>query len=156
MLRWISRTSAICAPTSQTGFSDDVGCWKIMLIRLPRIWRIASSGELQQVRAVEHDLAAPRSGRAGPTSRRIDRLVTLLPQPDSPTRPMISPRSTWKSMPSTARTMPSRVSNDVRRPAPRAAGRPALAGFGARRRDQLLDDRPRSSVETERGPTDAR
>ena len=46
----------------------------------------------------------------------IERLVTLLPQPDSPTRPMISPRSTWKSMPSTARTTPSRVWNDVRRP----------------------------------------
>ncbi len=46
----------------------------------------------------------------------IERVVTLLPQPDSPTRPRISPRSTWKSTPSTARTRPSRVLNDVRRP----------------------------------------
>ena len=31
MLRWISRTSPICVPTSQTGLSDECGCWKIML-----------------------------------------------------------------------------------------------------------------------------
>ena len=71
----------------------------------------------------------------------IDSDVTLLPQPDSPTRPMISPRSTWKSMPSTARTTPSRVWNDVRRPrtssrrsSPRSAPSRAV-------RDELLDDR---------------
>ena len=44
-------------PTSQTGFSDDWGCWKIMLIRLPRILRISSRRDRQQVPAVEHDLA---------------------------------------------------------------------------------------------------
>ena len=29
--RWSSRTSPIWRPTSMTGFSDDCGCWKIML-----------------------------------------------------------------------------------------------------------------------------
>ena len=57
MPRWISSTSPIWRPTSMTGFSDDVGCWKIIEIRLPRIWRISSSDELEQVLAVEHDLA---------------------------------------------------------------------------------------------------
>ena len=64
----------------------------------------------------------------------IDRLVTLLPQPDSPTRPMISPRSTWKSMPSTARTTPSRVWNEVRRPATSRSGR-SPRSIAARRAD---------------------
>jgi hypothetical protein len=55
-------------------------------------------------------MTSPASMRPGFATRRmIERLVTLLPQPDSPTSPMISPRSTWKSMPSTARTIPSRV-----------------------------------------------
>ena len=44
-------------PTSQTGFSDEVGCWKIIEIRSPRILRISLARELQQVRAVEQDLA---------------------------------------------------------------------------------------------------
>ena len=40
--RWMRRTSSIWRPTSQTGLSDEVGCWKIMLIRSPRILRISS------------------------------------------------------------------------------------------------------------------
>jgi len=37
----------------------------------------------------------------------IDAAVTLLPDPDSPTIPRVSPRETWNETPSTARTMPS-------------------------------------------------
>ncbi len=108
MSRWSSRTSPICVPTSHTGLSDDCGCWKIMLIRLPRIFRISSVGSLS--RSLPSNTTSPASVIPGDaTSRMIERLVTLLPHPDSPTRPMISPRSTWKSMPSTARTTPSRV-----------------------------------------------
>ena len=108
MLRWIRRTSSICLPTSATGLSDEVGCWKTIEIRSPRILRISSLETLS--RSVPSNRTSPASIRPGLATRRmIDRLVTLLPQPDSPTRPMISPRSTWKSMPSTARTTPSRV-----------------------------------------------
>ena len=74
----------------------------------------------------------------------IESEVTLLPQPDSPTRPMISPRSTWKSIPSTALTTPSRVWNEVRRPADleeRAGRRLGPAPSRGRCRDELLDDR---------------
>ena len=100
--------SSICVPTSQTGFSDDVGCWKIMLIRSPRMCRIWSSDRVS--RSWPSKMIWPASMRPGrATRRRMLRLVTLLPQPDSPTRPMISPRSTTKSMPSTALTTPSRV-----------------------------------------------
>ena len=38
------------------------------------------------------------------------RLATLLPEPDSPTIPSISPRATSNETPSTALTMPSSVS----------------------------------------------
>ena len=40
-------------------------------------------------------------------SCRIALPVVLFPQPDSPTRPSVSPRSTKKSIPSTARTAPT-------------------------------------------------
>src|SRR3954451_4169792 len=45
----------------------------------------------------------------------IVRQVALFPQPDSPTIPSVVPFSTEKLTPSTARTTPSRVLNDVRR-----------------------------------------
>ena len=45
----------------------------------------------------------------------IDSAVTLLPQPDSPTSPTVWPSSMSKVTPSTARTSPSLVKNDVRR-----------------------------------------
>ncbi len=106
--RWMRRTSSIWRPMSQTGFSDEVGCWKIMLIRSPRILRISSDDRVSRSRPSNQ--TSPASILPGlATRRRMLRLVTLLPQPDSPTRPMISPRSTEKSMPSTARTTPSRV-----------------------------------------------
>src|SRR5580704_12340458 len=42
-------------------------------------------------------------------SRISDMAVTDLPQPDSPTMASVSPSSTWKETPSTARLMPSGV-----------------------------------------------
>ena len=131
MPRWMRRTSSIWVPTSHTGFSDEVGCWKIIEIRSPRMWRIASGDSLS--RSCPSNRISPPSICPGcATRRRIDRLVTLLPQPDSPTRPMISPRSTEKSMPSTARTAPSRVWNDVRSPLISRSGRSPRSRFGRR------------------------
>ena len=139
--RWMRSTSSIWRPTSHTGFSDEVGCWKIMLIRSPRILRISSFESLS--RSWPSNRISPPSIRPGlAMSRMIDRLVTLLPQPDSPTRPMISPRSTWKSMPSTARTIPSRVKKDVRRPFT------SSSGFSPRSRRRLRSDAGRISSMT--------
>ena len=46
--------------------------------------------------------------------RRItDIMVTLLPEPDSPTMPSTSPLLTPIEMPSTARTSPSSVRNET-------------------------------------------
>src|SRR5436190_2229160 len=46
----------------------------------------------------------------------IENAVTLFPQPDSPTTPSVLPRWIDRSTPSTARTTPSSVSNQVFRP----------------------------------------
>ena len=43
-------------------------------------------------------------------SRINDSMVTDLPEPDSPTMPSVSPRFRSKLTPSTARTVPQRVS----------------------------------------------
>ena len=51
-LPWCSRTaSATWSPTVNTGLSDVIGSWKIIAIRLPRIARISSLGEREQVLA---------------------------------------------------------------------------------------------------------
>src|SRR5436190_20696579 len=54
-----------------------------------------------------------RPGRS--TSGRIARMVTLLPQPDSPTTPRTWPGMTSKLVPSTARTRPSSRAKETRR-----------------------------------------
>ena len=61
-------------------------------------------------------IASPRPGPAGIFTRpglgfrpRIDIIVTLFPQPDSPTIPRVLPRPTENETPSTALTMPSSV-----------------------------------------------
>ena len=106
MPRWISSTSPIWSPTFMTGFSEDVGCWKIIEIRSPRISRISSSVSLS--RSLPSKITSPSSTTPGGATRRmIESEVTLLPQPDSPTRPRISPRRTAKSTPVTALTVPS-------------------------------------------------
>ena len=56
--------SATCMPTVSAGFSDDIGSWKIIAMRLPRMARMPASSSLQQVLALEHDLAARRCARA--------------------------------------------------------------------------------------------
>ena len=43
----------------------------------------------------------------------IDFAVTLLPEPDSPTMPSVSPGRSVKLTPSTARTTPASVKNQV-------------------------------------------
>src|SRR5215472_13858974 len=55
-------------------------------------------------------------------SRMIDSAVTLLPQPDSPTRPTVSPSAMSKLTPLTARTSPSLVKNEVRKSLTRNSG----------------------------------
>ena len=77
-------TSAIWLPTCHTGFSDDCGCWKIIEMRSPRILRISLAASLEQVLAVEEDLARLDAAGRGDEAAGSRATVTLLPQPDSP------------------------------------------------------------------------
>ena len=64
-------------PTSSTGFSDEVGCWKIIAMRSPRILRMSSSETLS--RSWPSKMTSPASiRRARATRRRIDRLSHAL------------------------------------------------------------------------------
>ena len=48
-------------------------------------------------------------------SRITDIMVTLLPEPDSPTMPSVSPSARVRDTPSTAWTVPSSVRNETLR-----------------------------------------
>src|SRR5262245_51507312 len=85
-----------------SGFSDAIGSWRMTAIRRPRIrrrWRWGmpvSSAPSKRTRPPT--MRAPR-GRS-PT---IERQVVVLPLPDSPTSPSVSPAPRAKLTPSTAR-----------------------------------------------------
>src|SRR5206468_219872 len=66
------------------------------------------------------------------TSRSTDRHVMLLPDPDSPTSPSVSPSATAKETPSTALIVPHRVTMWVRRSSTAMTG--GLMSEGGRRR----------------------
>ena len=93
-------------------------------------------GQLEQVLALV-DRPRPRSAvflsRVSPSSVIA---VTLLPEPDSPTIPSTSPRSSSKSTPSTAWTMPSSVANRTLRPftSSRRSGITSAGSWGRGRR----------------------
>src|SRR5687768_14125541 len=96
-----------------TGFSVIIGSWNTIAMRAPRMRRICSSGSA--TRSLPSNRIRPPTTRpGGSTSPRIENPVTVLPHPDSPTRPRTSPGRTLKLTPSTARTTPARVKKWVR------------------------------------------
>src|SRR3954452_2976430 len=72
---------------------------------LPRIARISRSDICSKSLPAKRMLPAILPGGSG-ISRISDIEVTDLPQPDSPTIASVSPSSTWKDTPLTARLMP--------------------------------------------------
>ena len=99
----------IWRPTVNTGFRLVMGSWKIMEISSPRICRSRFSGSLQ--RSSPRYKISPSMIRPGGSlmRRRMEREVTDLPQPLSPTMASVSPSRRVKSRPSTAGTTPSSV-----------------------------------------------
>src|SRR5260221_3248286 len=95
-----------------SGFNDAIGSCRIMAIWAPRMRR--SWPALLVVRSSPSKPTRPPTMRAPVGSRpTIDRHVVVLPQPDSPTRPRVSPSRIVNEMSSTART--TRVPpNDVK------------------------------------------
>src|SRR5262245_25875308 len=96
-----------------------MGSWKINAISAPRIDRISSPLGASFARSIARLPAPPfalgrRNQISPPTMRpgrstilKIDRAVTLLPHPLSPTIPSVAPGLISKSTPSTAFTVPS-------------------------------------------------
>ncbi len=104
-LRYVS---PICVPMVWYGDSEASASWKIMDILLPR------SRSISRSEAVSSSLPSSRISpsilvRNGSCRPRIVRLVTDLPDPDSPTMPSVLPLARSKESPSTALTMPSSV-----------------------------------------------
>ena len=102
---WWSRiASMIWLPTVWTGLNEVIGSWKTSAISPPRIARISRA---VRRRAAPGRPSSPRPAAAGrppevgsrrstirpgrSTMRRIERAVTLLPQPLSPTMPSVRP-----------------------------------------------------------------
>ncbi len=87
-----------------------------MPISLPRISPHRALAAARPGRGRRTGSRRRRCGRRSGSRPMIDRPVIVLPQPDSPTRPTVSPGSTAKLTPSTARTTPERSLMNVRRP----------------------------------------
>ena len=84
-----------------SGFSEAIGSCRIIAIWAPRMCRI-SRGRIV-VSSWPMKLIEPPTMRAAAGSRlTIDWQVVVLPQPDSPTSPSVSPSSSVKLTPSTA------------------------------------------------------
>src|SRR3954447_19436060 len=94
--------SATCLPTFIVGFSEVIGSWKTAPRETLRTWRRTSGLALS--RSVPATRARPlvRGCEASGSRPSRARLSTLLPEPDSPTRPTISPLPISRSMPRTA------------------------------------------------------
>ena len=91
-LRLALRTaSIICVSMRRTGFSVIIGSWKIIATLRPRIVRQVAS--LAPTSSCPASLIEPATMRPGGSiSPMIARPVTVLPEPDSPTSPITSPR----------------------------------------------------------------
>jgi hypothetical protein len=108
--------STSCVPIVNTGLRLVIGSWNTMAISSPRTARISPSESESRSRpsnSTEPDVMRP--GGDG-TSRITPNDVTVLPDPDSPTIPIISPARTLKLTLSTTVAGPSSVRNCTDRP----------------------------------------
>src|SRR5215475_13805187 len=101
---WKNAGSATCRKMVKSGFREAMGSWRIMAIRRPRIRR--NSRWLLRVRSSPSNRTRPPTMRAARGRRpTIDRHVVVLPLPDSPTSPKVSPSWRVKLTRSTALTI---------------------------------------------------
>src|SRR3954464_9785110 len=98
---WMMNGSPMIEPTVLRGFSDEYGSWKIICMsRRSGLRSLRDMWAMSRPRYVIDPLV-------GSSRRVMRRAVVDLPQPDSPTRPSVSPRNTAKLTPSTACTAPT-------------------------------------------------
>ena len=91
--------SATMSVTRRRGFSDEIGSWKIICTCVRSVRR---SLRLSAVSSVSPKRMRPDVGLSTCTMARP---VVDFPQPDSPTRPSVSPARMVKEMPATAWTV---------------------------------------------------
>ena len=98
--------SLMIAPTVMRGLSEANGSWKMICM--------SRQSDLQRA-AIERGRRSVPSNQTSPAvgsiSRRMQRPVVDLPQPDSPTRPSVSPAAMSKLTRSTACTRSSSREN---------------------------------------------
>ena len=119
--------STICSPTLCTGLNAFIAPWNTIAMSRQRCGRIVSSPPREDVLPVEQHLARRRAAVGG-SSPISDRIAVVLPQPDSPTRPIRSPSSQLeRRRPGRRAVAAPEVEPDVEVLDPRAAaGRAAL------------------------------
>src|SRR5712692_5911806 len=108
MSRWVRNISAIWFPTRWPGFRAVSGSWKIMLSFAPRYSRISSGGSFRRSSPRKNTCPEMRASLRVTSPITVSQL-TLLPEPDSPTTPIVSPGEIENDTPSTAFTRPSSV-----------------------------------------------
>src|ERR1700733_11395092 len=113
---WCCRTlSAICRPIGNVGSRDVIGSWKTIPMSLPRTLRISALDS--RTRSRPSSSTCPATIRPPGGSSRISEVPSMvLPEPDSPTSPSVSPSSMVKLTPSTACTVTSRSRISALRP----------------------------------------
>src|SRR5215217_8459034 len=104
----VRSASEIWSHTVNTGLRALIGSWNTMAMRRPRSARISAS--LLSKMLLPSNSTRPRGISPGGSGirRMIALAVTDLPEPDSPTRPKVWPRSIEKDTPSTAVRSPRR------------------------------------------------
>ena len=89
MPRRIRRPSAICDPTRRTGLSAVIGSWKIIAIPVPNSLRTCAG--LIAVSSLPSKITVPSRRTLEPDSSPIAaRDMTVFPEPDSPTMPILT------------------------------------------------------------------
>ena len=95
-------TSSICTPQRMTGFSAVIGSWKIMPMRVQRNSRSRASDTFTKSSPCRAMRLPVRTGRLFGSRPMVEKAMTDLPEPDSPTRQTISPGATDSVTPVTA------------------------------------------------------
>src|SRR5580704_3587849 len=113
----------------KTGSNAVAGSWKIMATRWPRRSPRAR-GLMSSTSSPSTRMLPDQRVRCSGWSRRIERRVTLLPEPDSPRMPSVSPRLRSKLTPFTACTVRSGVTKVTWRS--RTSKRLLMSGHGLR------------------------
>ena len=115
MFSWVKTASIICFPTVITGFKDVIGSWKIIEISLPRI-SLISLGDFFNKSSPLYIISPAVILPGGDGINCInDKAVILLPQPDSPTTPKVSPGLILKLTSCTAGSAPRSVKKVIPR-----------------------------------------